>query len=203
MHKEILNTNQVQLLPVLKTFSKEFYMVGGTAIALHIGHRRSIDFDLFKYAVLKRKAIIQKLDLTGYSYSITRNVTEQINVVINHVKFTFFQYPFNIKSSLTFENSIKIPSLIDLAAMKAYALGRRAKWKDYVDLYFIIKDYFTIKVISNRATEIFEGMFSEKQFRAQLAFHKDIDYSEPIEYLIDPVSEEEIKEFLIEEAIKI
>ena len=48
MHKEIFNPNQIQLLPLVKQFKKEFYLVGGTAIALHIGHRRSIDFDLFK-----------------------------------------------------------------------------------------------------------------------------------------------------------
>jgi len=47
MHKEVLNKNQVELSPFLKTFSKDFGLVGGTAIALHIGHRFSIDFDLF------------------------------------------------------------------------------------------------------------------------------------------------------------
>ena len=47
MHKEILTKEQVELLPLLKEFKGKFYLVGGTAIALHIGHRRSIDFDLF------------------------------------------------------------------------------------------------------------------------------------------------------------
>jgi len=48
MHKEILDNNQLSLLDLVKSFRREFYLVGGTAIALHIGHRRSIDFDLFK-----------------------------------------------------------------------------------------------------------------------------------------------------------
>ena len=47
MHKEILSGNQMALLPFVQKFIKEYYLVGGTAIALHIGHRRSIDFDLF------------------------------------------------------------------------------------------------------------------------------------------------------------
>ena len=47
MHKEILSKEQFDLLPFIKLFSKDFYLVGGTAVALHIGHRRSIDFDLF------------------------------------------------------------------------------------------------------------------------------------------------------------
>ena len=46
MHKEILTKEQLELLPTIKFFSKDFGLVGGTAIALHIGHRHSIDFDL-------------------------------------------------------------------------------------------------------------------------------------------------------------
>jgi len=48
LYKEVLNENQLELLPLIKQFKREFYLVGGTAIALHLGHRRSIDFDLFK-----------------------------------------------------------------------------------------------------------------------------------------------------------
>ena len=47
MHKEILSPAQKKLLPLIKKFNKNFYLTGGTAIALHLGHRRSIDFDLF------------------------------------------------------------------------------------------------------------------------------------------------------------
>ena len=60
MHPEILNEQQMQLLPLLSKFKKEFYMVGGSAIALHIGHRLSIDFDLFKNGTIKPKNIIDK-----------------------------------------------------------------------------------------------------------------------------------------------
>ena len=58
MHEEVLNKEQVELLPLLKEFKREFFLVGGTAIALQIGHRRSIDFDLFKLNPLKHKAIL-------------------------------------------------------------------------------------------------------------------------------------------------
>lgn len=47
MFKNILNNDQENILPLIKTFSNDYYLVGGTAIALHLGHRRSIDFDLF------------------------------------------------------------------------------------------------------------------------------------------------------------
>jgi len=84
--------------------------------------------------------------------------------------------------------------------MKAFALGRRAKWKDYVDLFFVLRDHHSIKEISIAAQNIFGQFFSEKLFRQQLAFHEDIDYTEPIEYLGDPIPDSEIKNFLIEKA---
>ena len=201
MHKEILSTEQLELLPLVKQFIREYYLVGGTAIALYIGHRRSIDFDLFKYNSLNLKNNISKITASGFPYKVTRRVSEQLNVSIHDVKFTFFQYPFKIEANNKFENIIKLPELIDLAAMKAYALGRWSKWKDYVDLYFILKFHFTLEEVAKKATEIFDQMFSEKLFRAQLSYFKDIDYSEPVEYMVSKVPENEIKKFLIEKAI--
>jgi hypothetical protein len=90
-----------------------------------------------------------------------------------------------------------------LAAMKAYALGRRSKWKDYVDLYFILKDHYSVKQIAQQAELIFGQLFSEKLFRMRLCFFKDIDYTEPVEYLVERVSDKEIKDFLLDVATEI
>lgn len=174
MHKEILSSEQVQLLPLVKQFKKEYYLVGGTAIALYLGHRRSIDFDLFKQKGIKPKNIIEKISESGYTYQITRRVTEQLNVSIGDVKFTFYQYPFQVDAIERMDEVIFMPKLIDLAAMKAYALGRRSKWKDYVDLYFLLRDHFSIREIGERARQIFDQLFSEKLFITQLSYFDDI-----------------------------
>jgi hypothetical protein len=200
MHKEIFNQNQIQLLPLVKQFKREFYLAGGTAIALYIGHRRSIDFDLFKFSPIKPNSIVSEISAFKYSYHITRRVTEQLNLNINDVKFTFYQYPFKINPTEKFEDILRLPTLIDLVAMKAYAIGRRSKWKDYVDMYFILKDYFTVKQISERATFLFDQLFSEKLFRAQLSYFEDIDHTEPVEFIVTAVPDDEIKEFLIDKA---
>jgi hypothetical protein len=98
---------------------------------------------------------------------------------------------------------ISMPSLLSLSAMKAFALGRRAKWKDYVDLYFMLKDHFSVKDIAMEAERIFGQLFSEKLFREQLAFHKDIDYSEPVEYMSGfEVDEQEVKDFLTDKSLQ-
>ena len=204
MHREILNQNQIDLLPLISSFKREYYLVGGTAIALYLGHRRSIDFDLFKYSTIYHTNNLKKIEKFRFPYSIKRRVSEQMNMDIHGVKVTFFQYPFDIHAETLFDNIIKLPTLLDLAAMKAYALGRRAKWKDYVDLYFLLANCFSIAEISQRANEIFKDLFSEKQFRAQLTYFEDINYSEEVEYIVpNPPAEETVKEELIRMATDI
>lgn len=200
MHKEILSPSQLELLQLVREFRKSFYLVGGTAIALQLGHRRSVDFDLFRMDNLNSKAILDSFYRFKYKPLITRRVSDQINLVVNNVKFTFFQYPYTIDHRLDFEGIVTMPDLIDLAAMKAFALGRRAKWKDYVDLYFIINDHITIDAISKRATEIFGELFSEKQFRAQLYYFDDIDFTEEVEFIGESVPINLIKDKLMEYA---
>lgn len=203
MHKEILNSDQLGLLPLIRQFKREFYLVGGTAIALHLGHRRSIDFDLFKQGKLSPSKILKKISEADFQYSVTRRVEEQLNLTVSSVKITFFEYPYPIDAKNSFEDFIKLPELLDLAAMKAFALGRRSKWKDYVDLFFILKNHYTLVEISRKADEVFGDLFSEKLFRAHICYFDDIDYTESIEYLGEEVMVEEVKEFLKHKAVEV
>ena len=199
MHSEILSDNQKELLPLMAQFRREYYLVGGTAIALYLGHRRSIDFDLFKPSSINPKRNLDKIAASSFTHAVTRRVSEQMNLVVNDVKVTFFQYPFPIDPTAKFENCFRLPPLLQLAAMKAYALGRRSKWKDYVDLYFLLLDHFTIADISAVATQIFGDLYSEKMFRSQLCYFDDVDYTEAVDWLIpNPPTEEQIKQALTE-----
>ena len=198
MHTEILSDKQQELLSFITEFKQSFYLAGGTAIALYIGHRRSIDYDLFTFSRLNKARIKQKIAQMPYNKNIIYEDYDQIHFNLNDVKLTFFNYPYQVEHLQKLDNIIPLPSLLSLAAMKAFALGRRAKWKDYVDLYFLLTNRFSIKEISQRADEIYGDLFSEKLFRAQLTYFEDINYSEEIEYLIsDPPSEKEVKEELI------
>ena len=201
MHNEVLTIEQRDLLPLIRSFSDDYYMVGGTAIALYLGHRRSIDFDLFTNQEIKRKRIINLINESGFvTEKLLYEAFDQMHVVVNSVKMTFFNFPFTPTPLEEWEGVIKLPTLLDLAAMKAYALGGRAKWKDYVDLFFILKDQHDLKELSARATGLFGTYFNEKLFREQLCFFEDIDYTEKIQYLHDDIPEGEVKAFLVDTA---
>ena len=197
MRTEIFNNNQLELLPTIRDFKRSFFLVGGTAIALHIGHRRSIDFDLFTNTNLIKSRLKAKIQKLPFRQIPLFEDFDQLHLLINNVKVTFFSFPFIIPHPVKMDTIITLPTLLSLAAMKAYALGRRSKWKDYVDLFFILSRYYTIDEVVKEALNIFDEQFSEKLFREQLAFHKDIDFSEPVEFMDSPISETEIKEFLI------
>lgn len=75
MHPEVLTAKQIELLPLIKALSKDFGLVGSTAIALHLGHRQSIDFDLFTDKKLNNLKI--RRQITGFA-KIERNIINDI-----------------------------------------------------------------------------------------------------------------------------
>jgi len=180
LHHEILNDAQKNLLPLVSVFQKDFGLVGGTAVALQIGHRESIDFDLFSLKALDRNSIRKHITHFSVLSHIFVDNADEYTILVDGVKCTFLTYPFTIDFSVAFDDIIRLPDLLTLSAMKAYALGRRAKWKDYVDLFFIMKDYHSLSEIVTKTKEIFGDEFNEKIFRTQLAYFNDIDYSEKI-----------------------
>ena len=204
MHKEILTKNQLKLLPLVKLFSRKFGLVGGTAIAFHLGHRESIDFDLFNFNEFNNYSIKTKITKNKAIDDVLVNKKGEYTFLIDGVKFTFFQFPYRINFSESFDDIIKLPDLLTLAAMKAFSLGRRAKWKDYVDLYFILKANHTVSEITAKGVEVFGKEFNEKIFRTQLAYFEDIDYTEKIIYKEGfSIDDEAIKKALVEFSLEL
>jgi len=123
---------------------------------------------------------------------------EEYTFITDMIKIKFYNFPFEVPHENKFKNIISMPTLLDLAAMKAYALGRRTKWKDYVDLYFILKYHYSLHELCKRAAELFGDLFSEKLFRVQLSYFADIDYSELVIYVSESIDDDEVKENLKE-----
>lgn len=198
MYPDILDKNQKEIITYFEPLEADYYLAGGTAIALQIGHRKSIDFDFFSKKRLMKSRIKHWSDHLPFSEnSIILNNHSQIDFNINGVKVSFIEYPFSIRSKIHF-HGMPMPSLITLGAMKAYALSRRAKWKDYVDLFFLLNGPLNFKQIINEANQIYGDAFRAILFRSQLSSFHDIDYTEKVYYMNKPISDEKIKESLTE-----
>ena len=131
MHKEIFTKEQNELLPLVSEFSKDFGLVGGTAIALHLGHRRSIDFDLFSEKEFGNQSLLNKISAFGTPDNIIVNKLDELTLVIKGVKLTFFHYPYKIIYSESFGYRIKIPNLLTLITKRL--------WNSYRDSRFPTK----------------------------------------------------------------
>jgi hypothetical protein len=184
MHLEALTPEQAKLLELIKYFKRDFGLAGGTAIALQMGHRKSVDFDLFSLQDFENSRI--RKQITEHGFRIQNSIRDedgQYTILVNGVQLTFLHYPFPIDFNKHLKDMISLPDLLTLAATKAYTLGRRPKWKDYVDLYFILKDHHSLQEVEEKGKNIFQNEFNAKMFRAQLSYFQDINYSEKIDYL--------------------
>jgi hypothetical protein len=203
IHLEILDESQKQVLAPLSRFGSEFVMAGGTAIALLLGHRKSNELNFFSNLNFSTANISNELARAGLrpDQTLLSNANELL-VSISGVKVSFQWFPFTVIGAIEVPGFMCLPSLLSLAAMKAHAIGRRDKWNDYVDLYFILRDHFTIQAVSDEAERIFGGDFNSRCFREQLAAFNFMDHSDVVEFMPGfAITDEAIEAFLTKAAI--
>lgn len=180
----------------LAPLSQFGYLAGGTALALQIKHRKSYDFDIFikKESSQSLKSQIRK-SLGECSYKL--DTKEQINLITpGKVRVTFLYYPYERIEPTVQVNSIDLASIKDIAADKARTIGRRASWRDYVDIFWLIKeDLVEISELREIARKKFGKEFNSSLFVEQLAYFDDVE-SGPIEFIDKEYEEAEIKSYL-------
>lgn len=196
MHDEALTKEACGLLSGFERF-EGFYLAGGTALALQIGHRLSIDLDFFSPDPLP-DGLLRKVRriFDGRKISVTYSALEQLNLVIDGVKITFFNYPYrNVYPTVPYKG-ILLASVMEIALMKAFSIGKRLSFKDYVDWYVLLSEkHVSLKEVMSGAKKKFGTDFSDRLFLGQLVSMDDVPVQK-IDFLKDSVSKETMKEFL-------
>lgn len=175
MHPEALTKDAEKLFPKLGAF-KGFYLAGGTALALHIGHRVSVDFDLFTRASIPRSLLPKvKKAFSGFSVKDSVNNSDELTVWVDGVKCTFLRYPYAVQQKTVAYRGVPLLSVADIAVTKAYTIGRRGYFKDYVDMYYILKEEHTrLRHIIARAQKVYGDDFNDRLFLEQLVYLDDV-----------------------------
>lgn len=203
MRLEALKSKQKEVFERLNKFS-DFYLVGGTGLALQMEHRMSDDFDMFREKELD-KSFTSKIYrvFKGWDIKFLLRHSEQMNLEINSVKFNFVKYPYPLIFKLERINNVNVASVKEIALMKSFTLGRRASLKDYVDLYFILKEKkMSLEDIIKGCNKKYKEEFNDRLFLEELTYIKDIK-EVTIEFLKEKVSKRQIEIFFKQEIKKL
>lgn len=192
-----LSPERQEVFKKLTHFSRSFILAGGTAIMLQIGHRQSFDFDCFSEHGLSSTLIRNANIVFGGSISLQIETSEIISFKTNEgIEVTFVYHPYKPLKPPIKTGYINLFHLDDLAANKAYTIGRRGAWRDYVDLFFLLKwELYDIDKLARLAKKKFQGEFNEKLFLQQLTYFDDLKIT-PTVFLKDSYTDDEIKSFL-------
>jgi Nucleotidyl transferase AbiEii toxin, Type IV TA system len=136
---------QRRLWDDLVAVPEEFVLYGGTAIALHLGHRRSVDFDFFGNRAFDPESLAASVPLLKTA-TIVHREPNTLTVLVKRggpVKLSFFgvpRLPHLAPPHIASGNGLRVAAMLDLAGTKASVVQRRAEAKDYIDIDAILLD---------------------------------------------------------------
>ena len=191
LQKQSVRTELLELLTYLMQQDelKDFVLVGGTALSLQIGHRISIDIDLFGKCELENIPFGEILTVFGETTVIKKSKRILIYSV-SGIKVDFVDYQYNLLYPPIIEDGIRIASEMDIAAMKLNAITGRGSKKDFIDLFFLLKKFTIEEMIGFYNEKYSDG--SEFLVRKSLNYFDDAD-KEPMPIMLVNLSWEEIK----------
>jgi hypothetical protein len=152
LHWDILDEKRKAILPLLKHASEQgFYLAGGTGLALQLGHRDSVDFDFFIEGGFDTTTLLSQLEsiFNGNSLVVTQQEINTISCLIDgSIQLSFLGYAYPLLKPLVTTEFFPIASVEDIGCMKFSAIMSRSVEKDYIDLYFILKQVSLTELLS-------------------------------------------------------
>ncbi len=177
LHYQTIETQTLELLNKLMQIEefKTLRLVGGTSLALQIGHRQSIDLDLFGKLEIDEIELSEILHKAG-SITVLKK-TKNINIyLIDAVKVDLVNYPYAWLDETYIKDNIRLAGLRDIAAMKLAAITGRGTKKDFIDLFFLLQKYKLGEMLEFYKLKYYDA--SEILVLKSLAYFDDADAEE-------------------------
>ena len=190
---DILPDEQLKLFKRLSTqsFIREFYLAGGTCLALQIGHRQSFDFDFFIPADFNTSHIINILTRIGH-YERDNEERNTINGSLDSIRISFFGYRYDVIDHFKTYGNIRLAGLKDIAAMKLEAIAGRGSKKDFVDLFFLLKQFTLEEIFSFHTLKYGIGLSNQYHHLKSLVYFTDAE-PEAMPLMVQPLDWIEVK----------
>ena len=183
---QTIDTSTLELLKKLLAVPlfKDMKLAGGTSLALQLGHRKSIDLDLFGLFTSDDDTF--KTALACFEKVTTLKKSPNINIfAINDVKVDFVNYSYPWIDEIKTEDGLRLAGLKDIAAMKLAAATGRGTKKDFIDIYFLLQIYSFKEMIEFYKTKYTDG--SEFLVLKSMTYFDDAELEqEPIMFQNEP-----------------
>jgi len=174
----------------------DFYLAGGTAIALHLGHRESIDFDFFSETDFKNQVIIKALSKTA-PLSDIQEAVGTLHGVFEKTRVSFLNYPYPMIADPKVLDGIAVADLRDIIPMKLVAISQRGAKKDFVDLYALLNNGWNLDAILQTLDQKFKNVgYNKLHILKSLSFFDEAD-QEPMPKMLIAADWEEVKSYLV------
>ena len=155
LHKETVSHTTLELIKSLQADSmfQGFLLVGGTALSLQIGHRISVDIDLFTRDEFDTRELLEYLEQT-YSFQLQYIHKNTLKGIIGNVFVDFIRHNYQLIDKPVSDSNIHMASIKDIAAMKLNAIdGNGTRVKDFIDIYFLLKKHSFSELIDFYCTK--------------------------------------------------
>ncbi|MBI4669372.1 MAG: nucleotidyl transferase AbiEii/AbiGii toxin family protein [Elusimicrobia bacterium] len=198
-HPQAITPNVQKAVAVLNKMPQleEFYLAGGTALALQLGHRISVDLDFFSSANIlndkKRQNLKQSLQLNA-NFKIRQEETGTLHITVGKAFVSFLYYNYALLKPAKSWQAIRIASIEDIALMKIGAvIGRGAK-KDFIDLYAVCKK-ISLPALLNLADKKFPNTADFALQAAKALVYFDDAEKDPMPQLLKPLEWNQVKRY--------
>jgi len=205
LYPDILDKNQGSVLPRLFFLKKySFYLAGGTALTLLLGHRTSVDFDFFSPKHFDSEALFADLEREfGNDVKKISEEKDTLFVKILDIDVSFFWYKYKPITAFVQFKRVPLSSTQDIAAMKLLAITGRPAVRDYIDIFYLLKS-FNLPEIFSFADKKYPNFNDYLALRALTYFEDvtEIEGKRPIKITDPGFSWEKAKKYITEEVKK-
>lgn len=176
---------------------RNFYLTGGTALSLLLGHRESEDLDFFTKNFFEPTLLQQKLLQLGTLENVQID-QGTLNLFMNKVKLQFLYYPYNLLEKLIPWNGINLSSMIDIACTKLITISMRGSKKDFIDLYVILQQITLEELLTKLGEKYTKVQYNYPHILKSLVYFNDAD-NQPMPRMHRDLSWKDVKDSIVKQ----
>lgn len=198
MHKECFPDKGWGVLKSLKHMLLKYnaILAGGTALALHMGHRISMDLDFFTNVEFRVESVISNIRKTGLPFRIISEGEGYLIADVDSIKVSIFKYDYPFLEKPVIYKGIRVVGILDIASMKAIAISQRGTKRDFIDLYFILQDIPFHKVANHMVRQFGKERVNPTHIGKSLVYFLDAESNPVPQYMKGrDISWDKVKKF--------